>query len=340
MNSPESAQSSAQPLDTKALVHVFEQLWKHSSDPFWICMPAGDDYELLVANDAAVRLDARQIAGNTVRGIVGYGPEGDELISGYHECRASGEAVTFEQRPVLHGSRRLFETLLVPVKNDTGVITHIWGMARDLTRFLVSQNALVHLNEQLEAKILQRTLELEEANKRLAELSVTDGLTGIANRRKFDAVLAEEWTRAVRAGSTLALVMLDIDHFKKYNDHYGHQQGDDCLKRVAEVLRAGARRQGDLATRYGGEEFCMILPDTCLDGAFEIAERLRREVEELNMPHEQSDFGRVTVSLGVGASTPGKGQGPAELLRLADASLYRAKSEGRNCVRGASPSII
>lgn len=331
---------SAQPFGTKALVHVFEQLWKHSSDPFWICIPAGEDYELLVANDAALRLDSRQIAGNTVRTIVGYGPEGDQLISGYHECMATGEAVTFEQRPILQGSQRLFETLLVPVKNDAGTITHIWGMARDLTRFLVSQNALLHLNEELEAKILRRTRELEEANKRLAELSMTDGLTGIANRRKFDAAIVEEWSRAVRTGSTLSLIMLDIDHFKKYNDHYGHQQGDDCLRRVADVLRAGARRQGDLVTRYGGEEFCMILPDTSLEGAFESAERLRREVEELKMPHVQSDFGMITISLGVAASTPGRDQGPAELLRLADESLYRAKSEGRNCVRGISPWII
>ncbi|PKN39703.1 MAG: hypothetical protein CVU63_14660, partial [Deltaproteobacteria bacterium HGW-Deltaproteobacteria-20] len=135
-------------------------------------------------------------------------------------------------------------------------------------------------------------------------------------------------------------IMLDIDHFKKYNDLYGHQQGDDCLRRVADVLRAGARRLGDLAARYGGEEFCMILPDTALEGAFEIAERLRREVEELMMPHVQSDFGRVTVSLGVAASTPGKDLGPAELLRLADESLYLAKSEGRNCVRGISPWVI
>lgn len=326
---------SAQPFDTKALVHVFEQLWKHSSDPFWICKPLGEDYELQVANDAAVRLDARQVPGNTVRSIVGYGLAGDQLISGYHECMARGEAVTFEQRPVLRGSQRLFETLLVPVKDEAGTVTHIWGMARDLTRFLVSQNALVHLNEQLEAKILQRTRELEEANHRLSELSLTDGLTGIANRRRFDAALAEEWSRSARTGSTLALIMLDIDHFKKYNDHYGHQQGDDCLRRVAEVLRSSARRQGDLVSRYGGEEFCMILPDTTLPGAFEIAERLRREVENMGLPHVLSDVGRVTASLGVAASMPCKAMSPAELLRRADESLYQAKSEGRNCVRGA-----
>ncbi len=331
--------NSKQPFDTKALVHVFEQLWKHSSDPFWICKPVGEDYELLVANDAAVRLDARQVSGNTVRSIVGYGPAGDQLISGYHECMTLGEAVTFEQRPVLSGSQRLFETLLVPVKDEDGTITHIWGMARDLTRFLVSQNALVHLNEQLEAKILQRTRELEEANQRLSELSLTDGLTGIANRRKFDAAFVEEWARAARTGATLSLIMLDLDHFKKYNDHYGHQQGDDCLRRVAEVLRSNARRQGDLVSRYGGEEFCMILPDTALSGAIEIAERLRREVENMHMPHVLSDMGRITVSLGVAASTPCKVMNPAELLRRADESLYLAKSEGRNCVRSDSSCI-
>jgi diguanylate cyclase (GGDEF)-like protein len=332
--------SPAQPFDARSLLHFFEQLWEHSSDPFWICKPVGDDFELLTANAAAVRLDARQVPGATVRSIIGFGPEADHLIAGYYECMATKEAVTFEQRPVLDGSERLFETLLVPVRDEAGQVTHIWGMARDLTRFLVSQNALVHLNEQLEAKILQRTSELQEANQRLSELSTTDGLTGIANRRKFDAAISEEWARAARNKTSLSLIMLDIDHFKKYNDHYGHQQGDDCLRRVAEVLRTGARRQGDLVTRYGGEEFCMILPDTALDGALEIAERLRREVEELKMPHVQSDFGRVTISLGVASSTPGNDQGPAELLRLADESLYRAKSEGRNCIRGISPWII
>ncbi len=318
------------------MIHFFEELWKHSSDPFWICKPLGDDFELLTANAAAVRLDARQVPGATVRSIIGFGPGADHLIAGYYECMATKEAVTFEQRPVLDGSERLFETLLVPVKDEAGRVTHIWGMARDLTRFLVSQNALVHLNEQLEAKILQRTSELQEANQRLSELSTTDGLTGIANRRKFDTAISEEWARAARNKTSLSLIMLDIDHFKKYNDHYGHQQGDDCLRRVAEAMRSSARRQGDLAARYGGEEFCMILPDTTASGGLELAERLRIFIADLNMPHVYSPHSRITVSIGLAALTPEDGGSSPMLLRLADEALYRAKSEGRNCVRSAS----
>lgn len=318
------------------MIHFFEQLWVHSSDPFWICKPVADDFELLTANAAAVRLDARQVPGATVRSIIGFGPEADHLIAGYFECMTTGEAVTFEQRPVLSGSPRLFETLLVPVKDELGRITHIWGMARDLTRFLVSQNALMQLNEELEAKILQRTRELQDANQRLSELSTTDGLTGIANRRKFDAALGDEWMRAARTATTMALVMLDIDHFKKFNDHYGHQHGDDCLRNVAEVLRSGARRQGDLVARYGGEEFCMILPDTPASGALEIAERLRVAIEDLNMPHALSPYARVTVSIGLAAMEATERGNASTLLRLADEALYRAKSEGRNCVRSSS----
>lgn len=308
----------------------------HTSDPFWICQPTGDDFELLMTNAAAVSLDERQVPGATVRSIIGFGPEADHLIAGYYECMSTGEAVTFEQRPILSGSPRLFETLLVPVKNENGRITHIWGMARDLTRFLVSQNALVHLNEQLEAKIQQRTKELQEANQRLSELSTTDGLTGIANRRKFDLALSEEWARAARAKTTISLIMLDIDHFKKFNDRYGHQQGDDCLRRVAEILRASARRQGDLVARYGGEEFCMIMPNTAAPGGLEIAERLRLSIEALDMPHALSPYCKVTVSIGLASLAAGEDKSSAALLRCADEALYRAKSEGRNCVRSAS----
>jgi len=321
------------PFDMDALACFFEQLWTHSSDPFWICRPDGDDFTLVMTNAAAVRLDSRQVPGATVRSIIGYGPEADPLIAGYFECMASGHSVTFEQRPVLGGSERLFETLLVPVKDGAGTITHIWGTARDLTRFLVSQNALLDLNEELEAKIRQRTVELEEANRRLYELSATDSLTGLANRRRFDAVMQEELSRSARSGTALSLVMLDLDHFKNFNDRYGHQEGDDCLRRIATILRANARRPSDLAARYGGEEFSLILPDTAQAGALEIAERVRSCVEALAIPHASSPGGIVTVSLGTATLCPAAPADAAAMLRLADAALYRAKSEGRNCVR-------
>jgi diguanylate cyclase (GGDEF)-like protein len=174
--------------------------------------------------------------------------------------------------------------------------------------------------------------ELEAANQKLAALSITDGLTGLANRRHFDEILAAEWARARRTGKSVAILMIDVDWFKKYNDHYGHQGGDDCLSRIAGVLQAGARRTSDLAARYGGEEFAVIAPDTDLDNARALAKKLCHAVVALEMPHSQSPHGRITISVGVAAIVPEDETGAEVLLHRADASLYQAKDGGRNRV--------
>ncbi|NDY43219.1 diguanylate cyclase [Dissulfurirhabdus thermomarina] len=174
---------------------------------------------------------------------------------------------------------------------------------------------------------------LEESNAALERLSTLDGLTGIANRRRFDEALAREWRRAARDGHELGLVLLDIDHFKAYNDTYGHLEGDDCLKQVAAAVEKAMRRPGDLAARYGGEEFAAILPETGIDGARKRAEAIRAAVEALGIPHEASPVAdHVTVSLGAAAAAPGKGGGPEDLIQQADAGLYAAKEGGRNRV--------
>ena len=163
-----------------------------------------------------------------------------------------------------------------------------------------------------------------------------DGLTGVYNRRYFDERLATEWARAMRTQAALSVVLLDVDLFKRYNDRYGHQAGDDCLRRVATALKAGIRRPGDLAARYGGEEFVCLLPDTNLSGALTLAKQLGGAVRALQMTHADSAVAPVvTVSLGVG-SKASKSQGSAvALLSVADAQLYRAKSLGRNQACGA-----
>jgi diguanylate cyclase (GGDEF)-like protein len=159
----------------------------------------------------------------------------------------------------------------------------------------------------------------------------------VRNRRYFDERLAGEWSRAVRNGSELTVVLLDVDFFKRYNDHYGHQAGDACLRRVATCLRHSLKRPGDLAARYGGEEFACLLPDTDLTGGLEIAHRLRDAVQALDIAHADSAVAPVvTVSLGV-CSTSGNTPGSAgALLRGADAQLYLAKADGRNRSRGGS----
>lgn len=182
----------------------------------------------------------------------------------------------------------------------------------------------------LEERVAQRTKELEIANQKLAALSITDGLTGIANRRHFDTVLAVEWERASRQNQPLALGLLDVDWFKKYNDFYGHQMGDECLKMVANILKETICRTGDLVARYGGEEFVFIAPATNSDMALKMAQKICREFERRALPHELSDFNVVSVSIGIAAIIPIEGQKPNDLIQIADEALYRAKKEGRN----------
>lgn len=194
-------------------------------------------------------------------------------------------------------------------------------------------------NSVLELLVDERTRELEQANKKLELLSNTDGLTGIANRRSFDHVLAEEWKRAQRAGTSLAVVMLDVDNFKQFNDNYGHLAGDECLRSLARALVKAGRRAGDLAARYGGEEFVVLLPDTGLDDALEAAERMQKEVWSLALPHGKTSSGIVTFSLGVTSLIPSAQHTPEDLVRLADEALYQAKESGRNCLRSMGLAV-
>lgn len=185
-------------------------------------------------------------------------------------------------------------------------------------------------NSQLENLVEARTRELEEANFRLELLSNTDGLTGVANRRSFDIVFDQEWNRAQRAGIPLALLMLDVDHFKHFNDHYGHLAGDDCLRSLTQVLLREVRRSGELVARYGGEEFVVLMPDTGIDAAFEAAQRIQRAVWSLALPHEGMPAGIVTFSFGVASLEPSSLYVPDDLVRQADLALYRAKATGRD----------
>ena len=196
-------------------------------------------------------------------------------------------------------------------------------------------NGLNERNRELESLVQERTQELKEANQQLEALSNTDGLTGIGNRRSFDCRLAQEWTRAQRAGTSLALVMLDVDLFKHYNDHYGHLAGDRCLQSLARVLPPAARRVGDLVARYGGEEFVVLLPETSAQDALEIARHIQQNVWSLALPHAGTAPGVVTISLGVASLVPSPRYLPESLVEQADSALYRAKQSGRNCLQAA-----
>ena len=173
-------------------------------------------------------------------------------------------------------------------------------------------------------------IELKYAREKLTKLAITDGLTGIANRRYFDDQLAHEWTRARRLNQTLAIAMIDVDWFKKYNDHYGHQGGDDCLRQVANVLSNVAKRDSDFVARYGGEEFAIILPMTQAENALELSKNICLALSNLELPHALSDFGHVTLSVGVAVGCPKQNTTPHNLLINADKALYTAKEKGRN----------
>jgi diguanylate cyclase (GGDEF)-like protein len=197
---------------------------------------------------------------------------------------------------------------------------------------------LASRERRLQALVSERTRELEQANEMLSRFSYLDAVTGISNRRNFDDCLDLEWRRVRRDGLPLSLVMIDIDHFKSYNDTYGHQTGDDCLREVAQALRKSLHRPGDLVARYGGEEFALILPGTDAKGALAVAETLRAGIEGLAIPHAGSPTTRVvTVSVGIGSAAPGDHANSDSLLREADKALYESKRSGRNRVRLAGP---
>jgi diguanylate cyclase (GGDEF)-like protein len=196
----------------------------------------------------------------------------------------------------------------------------------------------IKLREQAEKELLKARDALESVNRTLERQAMQDGLTGLANRRQFDVTLGNEFSRAMRHESTLAFIMIDVDYFKQYNDLYGHSAGDEVLRSVSKLIRAlTPKRPGDLTARYGGEEIGILLPNTDLDGAHAVAERIRRAIEDMRMAHTGSAAGYVTISAGVATLSPQRGVHlPPMLVEAADKALYAAKSAGRNrvCLAG------
>jgi diguanylate cyclase (GGDEF)-like protein len=212
------------------------------------------------------------------------------------------------------------------------------AFSTDVTELVRREQALLELNRQLD----QQTRELHDANRRLEELSDTDALTGVANRRCFERWLQHEWALARRHRAPLALLMVDVDHFKRYNDAHGHPRGDDCLCRIAEVLQRCARRAEDLVARYGGEEFAILLPHTSVDAAAVLAGRCLQAIEDAALPHGDSPIGSiVTLSIGIAVLHPGIGDAEAvTLVERADAALYAAKAAGRARAVSADAAML
>ncbi|MBE9532349.1 MAG: diguanylate cyclase [Proteobacteria bacterium] len=256
------------------------------------CETYGYRKEDIMGQDGKILCGEVEIAGGEVDSIIGD-PEDGGRVEISHKRR---DESTF---PVLV-SKSI-------VKNDKGESESIVRVTRDIT-------------------------EIKGLEDELRSLTLTDELSGIANRRKLDLFFDREWASAIRNSTEISLMMIDIDFFKLFNDTYGHQAGDECLKAVARMIDSILKRPGDIVVRYGGEEFAVVMPGTDKAGALIMGEKLRKAIEGLNVEHNSSKKGVVTISIGVSSLKPGKRDSPKELFGVADKALYRSKEEGRNMV--------
>lgn len=238
------------------------------------------------------------------------------VMDGYEVCRRLKQNPETQHVPVIFVTAKS-EAVDEEYGLNLGAVDYI---AKPFYLPIVSARVRNHINLKLKTDLLESQ-------------AMLDGLTSIPNRRRLDEVLDQEWKRAQRSGLPLALIMADIDFFKRYNDNYGHGSGDLCLKKVADTLARSIERPSDMVARYGGEEFVAVLPGTGVEGARNIAERFRSQVEAMHIAHEYSDASNVvTVSVGCASITPAEGVEQDSLLKLADENLYRAKESGRNRV--------
>ena len=246
---------------------------------------------------------------------------------------ASATTPLFLRSPALSAAG-LKAAFAVPIVVDEAVLAVLVFFKRSQSEYdanlvqLVSTIAL-QVGGFMQRKQVEEAL--RQANQELQRLANIDGLTEIANRRRFDKVLQQEWMRLRRDQAPLSLILCDVDYFKLYNDHNGHLAGDDCLRQVAQAIQKSVHRPADLAARYGGEEFAVILPSTTAEGAFQVAAQIQATLANLNLPHGRSLVSRtVTLSMGIATAIPALGFSPDELIEAADRALYSAKAEGRN----------
>lgn len=305
----------------------------------------GDAGVILLASDNGVLLVRRPFMDSTVGADLSKG----QIFNAY---RTSGPVGTMMMESIVDGTERMYSyrhleeyPLLVAVAMSKADIFAAWRtqtfrltiicaiLFALLSIFGVYLILQIRMRQSTESQLRDAKLTLERLNGELEALASEDSLTGLCNRRKFDTTLDHEFMRAVRNRSSLALIMIDVDRFKQFNDRYGHPAGDECLRKIAGVLKGIPGRVSDMASRYGGEELAVLLPETDATGAHTIAERIRTEIEALAIPHAANPGGVVTVSAGVSSLRPTlHDSNPGMLVHAADQALYDAKAQGRNRV--------
>jgi diguanylate cyclase (GGDEF)-like protein/PAS domain S-box-containing protein len=299
----------------------FEQVFNSVADATWVL---NDQYSILRINKAFLNL-------------LGLKNKEEAVSKKCYELLPSGSCRTVRcpMIQIRNGRSRIELDVERNINTDKAVPFLVTAMP-----LFGLSNEIIGLVEQFKDITERKRFEeaMEKANKELEQLAAVDGLTQLANRRVFDQRYEGEWLRMKREKGDLSLILCDIDFFKRYNDYYGHLMGDECLKAVAACIKQCVRRPADLAARYGGEEFCILLPATPFEGAFLLAEMIRRAVCLLKREHARSAVSdSVTLSLGVASVNPSaNGNNPAKLLKAADLALYAAKEGGRNLVRGAA----
>jgi diguanylate cyclase (GGDEF)-like protein/PAS domain S-box-containing protein len=283
-----------------------EQIFSAAKDPIWAVR---DDGIVIRANAAMLKLlnkENSEVLGQPCSELLDYGL-----------CQGSNSPLSSLSDAQEH-------------EFDVQLGDEFYNIATAPLTTIIGTSALVaHFRNITARKVAEQ--QLEQLNRKLKEMANIDGLTQIANRRHFDATLDNEWQRQQRTRKPLSLVMIDIDFFKKYNDHYGHYAGDECLIKVATTLKNTLNRPADLVARYGGEEFVLLLPEIPLEGAKEVAERVAAAIANLKLPHCEStvsDF--ITISQGIACVIPSEEMTSIDLINQADKLLYQSKEEGRN----------
>ncbi len=301
------------------------------SGEYWGMVSIGIEQDILL-KEAGI-LKKNNAFKYSIRGYDGLGKDGKYFV---------GNKEILKQNPVLLEvtlPNGYWELAAIPVggwPSNSRLILWMWSsgiivaLLSGLLIFTLTKTLLQLNREVRERKKVE--IELLETNKKLQRLVNLDGLTNIANRYYFDNYINQQWRRLSRDKESLSLILCDVDYFKKYNDHYGHPQGDECLKKVAKAIENAVQRPADLVARYGGEEFAIILPNTNLQGSIKVAENIHKCLQNLRLPHAKSEVSKlVTLSIGIAHSYCHPNDSPQDLIVAADKALYQAKKQGRNC---------